>query len=143
MITDVATELAAIKNGDTVTFSYTMKNGQAGRVHGTAAGLIMHRNGTVEGIRVDITPAATDPAIAAAAIAASGRVGFAPARITGLDVTPAPARNGNGLATGRQIRYALSLCERSGNFYRPSETDMRTMTSREISAWIDMAKDEL
>jgi len=50
-------------------------------------------------------------------------------------------------ATDAQVRYALSLCSRDvpggGNFYQPDEAEFRGMSRREVSAWIDTARDEL
>ena len=142
--TAAAAEFTGIKDGDEVRFSYTMKNGRTGQVRGTAAGFI-GKSGRIEGIRVHLDGRHTDAAILASANAANGPVGFAPGRIAGLTVTrtaPRPAAR-PGYATDAQVRYALSLCERTGNVCRPGEAGFRAMTKAQISEWIDMAKDEI
>jgi hypothetical protein len=60
---------------------------------------------------------------------------------------PQPAVRGPVLATDAQVRYALSFCGLTcpggGNYYQPAEADFRQMSRHQISAWIDMARDEL
>lgn len=149
--------LDGIRAGQDVTFTFNFREGPA-----EVAGVLqkfLGADGVCTQIKVRVNPvlSACHPGIYR--IMDRDRrnpVGtFNLSRITPLDgsatIAPAPAARGlrarRADPTDAQVRYALALCDRTGpgagNFQRHDEAGFRAMDKTEISAWIDMAKDEL
>jgi hypothetical protein len=145
-----------------VRFTYTFASGETGYV----SGRFVKFTGRVEddGTRVvtglEVRPGVSSRIPDSARLTPEGNVRCGADRITAdretrliVPISKKEMASGTGAArylapTGRQVSYALSLCNRDGdlgggNFYRPSEDEFRAMGRDEISQWISTAKDEL
>jgi hypothetical protein len=146
--------LRGVRGTCEVRFHYEADDGTSLYVSGHFEALAGTSRENVTGIKVRLGGASSFP----------GRAGdivrFDLARIkadpeTGLiiPVSKKELASGTGAASriapsGRQVAYALSLCNRDGdlgggNFYRPAEAEFRAMSRAEVSAWIDTARSEL
>jgi hypothetical protein len=150
-----------IRDNCDVRFTYTFKNGETGYV----SGRFVKFSGRVEddGTRVvtgiEVKPGFNSRIPDGARLTPEGNLRCVADRVTAdpatglvIPISKKEMANGTGgarylLATDAQVRYALSLCGRDvpggGNFYQPGEAEFRAMSRREVSEWIDMAKDEL
>lgn len=141
-----------------VRFTYEFKGGASGYVSGHFSRALGNEADGITGIEVKVGPASKLPADVT--VPESGLVKFSIGRITpdagtGLIIPVSKKEMATGTGAARyvrpssaRIRYALSLCNRDdqaggGNFYRPTEAELRAMSPAELGEWIGMAEFEL
>lgn len=165
MTTETPLQLPAmfrgVRDNCDVRFTYTFASGKEGYVSGRFVkfGGRVEEDGTRVVTVIEVKPNFNSRIPEGAKLTSEGNLRCAADRVTPdsatglvIPISKKEMADGTGgarylLATDTQVRYALSLCGRDapggGNFHQPDESGFRAMSRREVSEWIDMAKDEL
>jgi hypothetical protein len=147
--------LRGVNPGVEVRFTYTTKDGASAYVSGRVDRFTGTEADGVTGIAVRLSVSSRLPGCNPSDVVILALARITPDPETGLIVPVSKKERATGTGAARflgpsekQVRYALSLCDRDGdlgggNFYRPTEAEFRGMTPRKFSEWIAMAREEL